>query len=172
MEFKTVARATGTQHSITCASPVSQTPDQLVLKRPPEAAISCSGTRIYASYPRLDGVLCRPVASAALWSGPFLCGVFMGGAGRGWERRLQTQTNLSALTIRYSASPAQPSPGRQKSLNYWVSAPARPAQPGQHPPPPLRPVADWIMAPLTIFIPDIELLCSVYKHFIIASFNW
>ena len=68
--------------------------------------------------------------------------------------------------------PAQPRPGRQKSLNYWVSAPARPAQPAQHPPPPLRPVADWIMAPLTIFIPDIELLCSVYKHFIIASFNW
>ena len=84
MEFKTVARATGTQHSITCASPVSQTPDQLVLKRPPEAAISCSGTRIYASYPRLDGVLCRPVASgqcrALKWT-IFMRGVY--GAGRG-----------------------------------------------------------------------------------------
>lgn len=167
MEFKTVARATGTQHSITCASPVSQTPDQLVLKRPPEAAISCSGTRLYASYPRWT------VYCADQWPVPgsevdhFYAGVY--GAGRGWERQHQTQTNLSASTIRY---PAQPSPGRQKSLNYWVSAPPRPAQSGQHPPPPLKPVADWIMAPLTIFIPDIELPCFGYKHFIIASFNW
>ena len=167
MEFKTVARATGTQHSITCASPVSQTPDQLVLKRPPEAAISCSGTRIGRCIVQISGQ-CR----ALKWT-IFMRGVYgRGGAGVGAPAPNSDQPFRLDNPLLGQPSPAQPSPGRQKSLNYWVSAPARPAQPGQYPPPPLRPVADWIMAPLTIFIPDIELLCSVYKHFIIASFNW
>ena len=162
MEFKTVARATGTQHSITCASPVSQTPDQLVLKRPPEAAISCSVPAAGRCIVHISGQ-CRDLK----WT-IFMRGVY----GRGGGGSAGTKLRPTFPPWQSATRPAQPSPGRQKSLNYWVSAPARPAQPCQHPPPPLRPVADWIMAPLTIFIPDIELLCSVYKHFIIASFNW
>ena len=100
----------------------------------------------------LDGVLCRSVASAGLWSGPFLCGCLWGGAGVG---AASTKLRPTFPPRQSATQPTQPSPGRQKSLNYWVSAPPSPAQPGQHPPPPLKPVADWIMAPLTIFIPDI-----------------